>query len=145
MAEPGTDDAATNPSPAATTHAALSLLARVTRRHPVARQCLADGGARLLLTLPRACLLPNFARAEPSIVSVLLNMLEDPSTLEGLMETTIRGFFANRARARAHPYMPHPRGGPGPDGTCMVSEQDRGAQEGGFGVQTRPVIRDAGG
>jgi hypothetical protein len=39
-------------------------------------QVLAAGGCRLLLSLPRACLLPNFARAEPCILAVLVNMLE---------------------------------------------------------------------
>ena len=106
------------------TQAALHLLSRVTRRHPVALRCLADGGPRLLLSLPRACLLPGFAHAEPSIVAVLLNVLEDPLTLEAWMEAEIRGFFSSRARRGSYAFMPHPRGGSQPGvsqvGFCVV-------------------------
>ena len=63
-------DASTTPSPSATTHAALHLRSRVTRRQPAAQRCLAEGGAKLLLSLPRDCLVPEFARAEPSMVAV---------------------------------------------------------------------------
>lgn len=53
-------------------------------------QVLNSGGLKLLLSLPRACLLPNFARVEPCIIAVLCNILEDPITLDVWMESEVR-------------------------------------------------------
>ena len=45
-------------------------------------------------------------------LQVLLNMLEDPATLEVWMEAEVRTFFASKARARSSIGLsvPHPRG-----------------------------------
>ena len=102
------DAVSSTPSPSACTQAVLQLLARVTRRHQAALRCLSDGGPRLLLSLPQSCLFPSFARAEPLIITKLLNMLEDPVTLDAWIEGEIRAFFASRPQPRG--YTPHPVG-----------------------------------
>ena len=149
-AAPGADSAASTPSPAASTQAALQvkvhwhtdepshephspgllplppptlqLLSRATRRHPAALRCLADGGTRLLLTLPQACLFPSFARAEPLIIATLLNMLEDPTTLDAWMEGEIRAFFASRPQ-QMRGSIPHPAGAQA--AACQVGRGSR--------------------
>ena len=51
------------------------------------------------MTLPRACLMPNFARAEQLVLGTLKNLLEaDTNTLESWFESEIRAFFAQRSK-----------------------------------------------
>ena len=54
---------------------------------------------KTLLTLPRACLMPNFAKVEQLLVGTLKNLLEsDAATLDAWFESEIRAFFAQRSR-----------------------------------------------
>lgn len=78
------------PNPGAITQALLQLLDHLTKRYCNAQQVLAAGGHKLLLSLPAACLAPTISRQEGAIGSILRHLLEDPSTLEGWMESEIK-------------------------------------------------------
>jgi hypothetical protein len=82
------------PNPGALTQALLQLLDNLTKRFCNAQQLLAAGGHRLLLSLPAACLNPTISRQEGVIGSLLRHLLEDPSTLEGWMESEIKNSMA---------------------------------------------------
>jgi len=78
------------PNPGAITQALLQLLDHLTKRYCNAQQVLTAGGHKLLLSLPAACLAPSISRQEGAIGSILRHLLEDPSTLEGWMESEIK-------------------------------------------------------
>jgi hypothetical protein len=82
------------PNPGALTQALLQLLDHLTKRFCNAQLLLAAGGHRLLLSLPVACLSPTISRQEGAIGSILRHLLEDPSTLEGWMESEIKNSMA---------------------------------------------------
>jgi hypothetical protein len=82
------------PNPGALTQSLLQLLDHLTKRFCNAQQLLAAGGHRLLLSLPAACLNPTISRQEGVIGSLLRHLLEDPSTLEGWMESEIKNSMA---------------------------------------------------
>eukprot|EP00955_Chlamydomonas_euryale_P032365 340181-Chlamydomonas_euryale.AAC.1 len=69
-------------------------------------QVLQAGGPRLLMSLPRACLVPNFARAESCILAILGNVLEDPATLDAWMESEVCACACLVACPRALPSRP---------------------------------------
>lgn len=82
------------PNPGALTQALLQLLDHLTKRFCNAQMLLGAEGHRLLLTLPAACLSPTISRQEGAIGSILRHLLEDPSTLEGWMESEIKNSMA---------------------------------------------------
>lgn len=82
------------PNPGALTQALLQLLDHLTKRFCNAQLLLAAGGHQLLLSLPVACLSPTISRQEGAIGSILRHLLEDPSTLEGWMESEIKNSMA---------------------------------------------------
>ena len=94
------DPAALQPNPSHTTHAVLQLLVKLTRRHSNALKVLAQGGPKLLLTLPRRCLGVAFTSLEPHISAILRHILEDPSTLKSWMESEIKNVLTARRRGQ---------------------------------------------
>lgn len=82
------------PNPGSLIQALLQLLDHLTKRFCNAQLLLAAGGHRLLLTMPAACLSPTISRQEGAIGSILRHLLEDPSTLEGWMESEIKNSMA---------------------------------------------------
>jgi hypothetical protein len=89
------------PNPSNTTQAVLQLLVKLTRRHSNALKVLAQGGPKLLLTLPRRCLGVAFTSLEPHISAILRHILEDPSTLKSWMESEIKNVLTARRRGQA--------------------------------------------
>ena len=81
--------------PSDVVQAVLLLLSRVLRSHKVASQCLKSGGAELICSLPKDC---RFDGNTAATTMILRRMLEDPSTLQTLMQTDIRATLANLSR-----------------------------------------------
>jgi len=81
--------------PSDVVQAVLLLLSRVLRSHKVASQCLKSGGAELVCSLPRDC---RFDGNMSATTMILRRMLEDPSTLQTLMQTDIRATLAKLSR-----------------------------------------------
>lgn len=58
---------------------------------------MSSGVHRTLLSLPSACWVPTFASIEPHVACIMRNLMEDPVTLSGWMESEIRNFFTQRS------------------------------------------------
>ena len=71
------------------------MLSRVLRSHKVASLCLKSGGAELICSLPQGC---RFDGNTAATTMILRRMLEDPSTLQTLMQTDIRATLAKLSR-----------------------------------------------
>ncbi|GAX74557.1 hypothetical protein CEUSTIGMA_g2006.t1, partial [Chlamydomonas eustigma] len=110
------------PSPSATAQTLLQLLARIVKRQELACLMLQNSRLEKVMSLPRACMMPNFARAEAAIVSIILSVLEDPSTLETWMEMELRSFLGSQSRgARYSSTALDPYQGAAPLGTLLSS------------------------
>lgn len=94
-AKSGSSTAQSSSPPSDVVQAVLLLLSRVLRSHKVASLCLKSGGAELICSLPRGC---RFDGNTAARTMILRRMLEDPSTLQTLMQTDIRATLAKLSR-----------------------------------------------
>ncbi|CAF1725859.1 unnamed protein product [Brassica napus] len=80
-----------NQLPSETMHAVLQLCSTLTRKHSVAVCFLDFGGVQGLLSLPSNSLFPGFDSVAASIIR---HVLEDPQTLQQVMESEIKHALA---------------------------------------------------
>ncbi|XP_010520834.1 PREDICTED: E3 ubiquitin-protein ligase UPL2-like [Tarenaya hassleriana] len=89
-----------NQLPSETMHAVLQLCSTLTRTHSMAVYFLDFGGVRSLLSLPSNSLFPGYDCVAASIIR---HVLEDPQTLQQVMESEIKHALATLANRHSNP------------------------------------------